>query len=279
MFKIKYNPKENIILALNKSLDEIHYRIPKAILDAVFIAPSTKWSRIPINIDEQIMSLVIRPRVLVDCNLVGGTEAFIPLDGVPVERTNDYTSVYRIPKSYTQGRSIISVLNITFSDPTKASSYGVAAGQQNTTMLQLGSSVMDAMGSMPVTSTARVQLIGENVVMVRDTVLLPANIYLRCLLANDENMSHLQLKSYRDFANLVVFAVKAYVYNTYVIQLDMGELHGGQTIGRFKDIIDGYVDAEDNYQSYLTDKWQKIALMNDTESWTRMLKLRIGGSR
>lgn len=225
------------------------------------------------------MSLVVRPRVMVDCNLVGGTEAFIPLDGIPVERTNDYTSVYRIPKTATQGRSITSVLNITFSDPTKASSYGVAAGQQNTTMLQLGSGVMDAMGSIPVTSTARVQLIGENVVMVRDTVVLPANIYLRCILANDENMSHLQLRSYRDFAKLVVFAVKAYIYNQATIELDMGQLFAGQQIGRFKEIIDSYADAEENYATYLTEKWQKISLMNDQESWNRMLKTIISGNR
>jgi hypothetical protein len=267
------------MLAISKAIDEIHYRIPKTILEAVFIQRNLRWRSTPPSLEEQIMALVIRPRVLVDCNLIGGTEVFIPLDGIPVERTNDYTSVYRIPKSATQGRSINSVLNITFSDPTKASSYGVAAGQQNTMMLQVGSAVMDAMGSIPVTSTAKVQLIGENVVMVRDTVVLPANIYLRCILANDENMSHLQLRSYRDFANLCVLAVKSYIYNEYIIQLDLGELHGGQVIGKFKEIIDGYADAEELYQTYITEKFQKILYMNDSESFSRFTKLLISGMR
>ena len=267
------------MLAVNKALDEIHYRIPRAILETIFIDRNIKWRSNPISIDEQIMSLVIRPRVLVDCNLVGGTEAFINLDGVQFTRSDDYTSVYRIPKTLTQGRSINSVLNITFSDPSKVSSYGVAAGQQNTMMLQLGSSVMDAHGSIPVTSTAKVQLIGENTVMVRDTVILPANIYLRCILANDDTLSHLQLRSYPAFANLVVLAVKAYIYNSYIIELDIGQLLGGMNIGKFKEIIDSYADSEELYQTYKKEVWQKVAFQNDSSSADRYLKMIIGGSR
>lgn len=264
---------------LSKCIDEVKFRIPRAILEAVFIKRAQHWRLTPASLDEHILNEVVRPRVLVDCNLVGGTEVFIPLDGVPLERSNDYTTVYRIPKDKTQGRSIMSVLNITFSDPTKVSSYGVAAGAHNSIMMQAGQAVMDAMGNMPVTSTAYVQLIGENVVMVRDTVVLPANIYLRCLLENDENMSHLQLKSYRDFSKLVEYAVKAYIYNEYVIPMDMGELYGGQALGRFKEIIDSYADAEELYQDFLRDKWQKVSLMNDREQHTRFLRLMMGGFR
>lgn len=267
------------MMAISKLLDEVKFRIPKAILEAVFVQKNIKWRQQPPSLDEQIMALVVRPRVLVDCNLVGGAEVFIPLDGCPFDRADSYTSVYRIPKSYTNGRSINSVLNITFSDPTKLSSYGVAAGQQNTMMMNLGSSVMDAHGSIPMTSTAKVQLIGENVVMVRDTVILPANIYLRCIVANDENMSHLQMRSYHHFANLGVLAVKSFIYNTYVIPMDLGELHGGQVLGRFKEIVDGYADSEELYQTYLTEKFQKVSFMNDQESFHRMLKSIVGGSR
>jgi len=269
------------MMAVSYALDKVKFRINKRVLEAVFIKRhQTGWRNPqPLSLDEQILREVIRPRVFVDCNLVGGTEAIIDLNGLIADRTNDYTSVYRIPKEHTQGRSIQSVLNITFSDPTKASSYGVAAGQQSTTMLQAASSVMDAMGSIPVTSTARVSLVGENVVMVRDTVVLPANIYLRCILENDENLSHLQMKSYPDFANLVSYAVKAYVYNEYAIEMDMGELHGGQSLGRFKDIIEGFADAEELYETELREKWQKISLMNDVESYTRLLRTIIGGPR
>jgi hypothetical protein len=267
------------MMAVNKALDEIKFRIPRPVLEAVFVKRLQGWRQQPVSLDEQILQQVIRPRVLVDMNLVGGTEAIVDLNGLAFERTNDYTSIYRIPKDRTQGRSIQSVLNITYSDPTKVSTYGMAAGLHNTTMLQAGGAVMDAMGQIPVTSTAKVNLIGENVVMVRDTVILPANIYLRCILENDDNLSNIQLKSYIHVSNLVTHAVKAYIYNEYVIEMDMGELHGGQSLGRFKDIIDGYADQEELYQTYLLEKWQKVALMNDGESWNRMLRQIIGGSR
>ena len=261
------------------SLATVKRIIPMDILRTVFTPVMPNFRDAFVDLDEQLMRVVIRPHVLVDCNLVGGTEVFIPLDGIPAYRQNDYTSIYRIPKEKTQGRSIMSVMNITFSDPTKVSSYGVAAGDQNTFMLQGAQAVMDAMGSMPVTSTAYVQLIAENVVMVRDTVVLPANIYLRCILGNDENMSHIQPKSYRSFAKLVELAIKSYIFSQYTIQMDKGQLYAGQNLGRFREIVDGWADSEELYQTHLTEKWAKTELMNDRESWTRLIRETIGGWR
>jgi len=267
------------MLAINKALSEISFRIPRPILEAVFLRRTNNWRQTPDSIDEIIMSTVIRPRVMVDSNLTGGAEIYVPLDGIPYERTDDFTSVYRIPKERTQNRSILSVLNITFANPRMVSSYGIAAGQRNTTMLQAGSSVMDAHGSIPVASTAAVSLIGENVVMVRDTIILPANIYLRCTVENDSNMSHLQLRSYRPFSDLVTLAVKSYIYNEYVIRMDLGELFGGQNLGKFKEIIETYADSEELYQTFLTEKWQKIQMMNDNETMTRYIRTKFGGGR
>ncbi len=265
--------------AIQKAIDHIRFVIPKQILETVFIQRDQALRQQPRSIDHYILNEVIRPRVLVDCNLIGGAEIFVSLMGIPVERINQYTSVYRIPKERTGGRSIISVLNVTFSDPTATSNYGTATGCQSTELLTTGQAMIDAMGTIPITSTAQCQLVGENTVMVRDTVLLPANIYLRCLVANDSNMSHLQIRSYRAFYKLVEYAVKAYIYNEYVIPMDIGELYGGQNLGRFKEIVDSYADAEELYQTYLTEVMQKVFYMNDQETYNRFLKMIIGGRR
>lgn len=264
---------------IQRSLMAMKHKIPMRILQLAFVKRNQKWRQAGASIDDGIMAEVIRPRVLYDCNLVGGTEVFLLLDGLEADRPNDYTSVYRIPKERTGGRTINSVLNITFADPTRLSSYGVAAGCQNTPMLQAGQAMMDAMGAIPVTSTAYVQLIGENVVMVRDTIVLPANSYLRCILANEENMSHIQLRSYPEFIKLIEYAVKAYIYNSLVIELDQGELEGGFNLGIVKDIIMGYADAEELYQRQLEEVIGKVSLMNDLESYKRFLQLNIGGNR
>jgi hypothetical protein len=265
--------------AIQKCLSEIHFRIPPEVLHTVFVKRTERWRDTPKGVDEQIMSLVLRPRVLVDCNLVGGRQLWICLDGLRVGGDGVYESVFKIPKDRTNGSSIMSVLNISFADPSRISAAGVAANGQNNMMLQAGQAVMDAMGMIPQTSTARIELIGENVVLVRDVMTMPANAYLRCTVGNDDNLNNIQLRSYPVLAKLVEYGVKSYIYNNYIIQLDIGELRGGQTIGRIKDIIDGYADAEENYQTYLKEKWTKVARMNDGENFTRILRTMIGGNR
>jgi len=181
---------------------------------------------------------------------------------------------------YSDGRSINSVLNITMTDPTRLSSYATTQLCQATPLLLMGQSVMDALGPIPITSTAYVQLIAENTIMVRDSIILPANSYLRCVLAMDEDLSHLQLRSYPAFSKLVEYAVKSYIFNQYIIQMDIAELQGGHNLGRFKEVVDSYSDAEENYQTYLKEVMQKVLFMNDLgESYKRTLKILIGTQR
>lgn len=265
--------------AVSYAIDHVKFVIPRPILEKVFLQRSV-WARAqPMTIDAHIFNEVIRARVLPACDMIGGTEVYIDLGDVPMERVDLYTTVYRIPKEKTQGRSIMNVLNITFSDPTGVTNMSNPLGCQNTEMLNAGQAVMNAMGTLPITSTSQIQLIGDNVVLVRDVTQMPANLYLRCTIAYDETMANLQPRSYRYFAKLTEYAVKAYVYNEYIIQMDVGELHGGQQLGRFKEIIDGYSEAEELYQTYLYEKMGKIFRLNDTESLGRLYRTVIGGRR
>lgn len=267
---------------ITKAVDEVKFRIPRDILKQIFQDKSYNWRSTPISIDEQILARVIRPRVLVDCNLVGGTEALISLDGADREVVDSYITIYRIPKDLTQNRSIMSVLSVAYM--SSALGAGVA-GLSNykscsvTPTLVIGQAMMDAFGPIPQTSTARVTLIGENTVLIRDTIPPVGYGYLRCILANDENMSHIQMRSIPPFCKLVELAVKSFIYNEYIVPMDKGQLYGGQELGVFKQIIETYADSEELYQEFLREKWAAIAFMNDNESFTRFLKLNIGGNR
>jgi len=263
----------------SKAISDVKFRIPREILNVVFIQRHQQWREQPLSLDQQIMKEVIVPRVMVDCDLYGGTEAFVALWNLAYERTNDYTTVYRIPKERTNGRTISSVLNITFTDPTRLSSYAATTQCQATPMLLMGQSVLDALGPAPITSSAYVQLIAENTVMVRDSMIIPANSYLRCILDSDESMSHIQRRSYPAFSKLITYAVQAYIYNTYIIQMDIGELQGGHALGRFKEVVDSYADAEENYQTQLEEVIAKVMIMNDNTSFPRILRTMIGTQR
>jgi len=268
---------------ISKALDEISFRIPRQVLTKVFMDPYQQYRDLPTDIKERIRFLVLQQRVLVDCNLAGGVEVRIPLDGVPYDSTDQgYTMVFRIPKTLTDGRSIMSALDVTYGNMNNASmagGYGGYSSARSSPALQVASQVMDAQLRTPYTGSARVQLIGENVVMVQDTSILPANLFLRCVIENEENLNNIQVRSYPIFSRLVELAVKSYIYNNYVIQLDIGELYGGVQVGRIKEIVDSYADAEQMYQEYLAEKWGKVAFMNDSESMRRFTSLLIGGAR
>lgn len=266
---------------VSKALEEITWRIPREILEIVFIRREQNWRDLPLDLKEMINNKVVRPRVLVDCNLHGGTEVRIPLEGIKAETIDQgYTNVYRIPKKLTNNRRIMSVYDVTYASLYQnLGSYGSNAIARASPAMQLGSAVMEAQLRIPYTSTAKVQLIGENVVMVQDSILLPVDLYLRCQLENEENLNNIQVRSWPVLSELMTLAVKAYIYNTYIVKLDLGEIQGGVAIGRIKEIIEGYADAEVMYQECLAEKWQKVAFMNDGESMTRFIALLVGGTR
>lgn len=269
---------------ITKALADVSFKIPREILIEVFAPKTYIWRNQPINYEEQIRNLVIRSRVMVDCDMVGGTEVFIPLWDVPsqVLATDRLVTVYNIPKSKTQGRTITSVLSLSYVNGPSAAYMNTSNAFDPCTVTDVniaGKAMVDALSSLPIPSSAKVQLIGENTVMVKDTVVASGVGLLRCILANDENFSHLQIRSIPYFSRLCELAVKSYIYNNYAITLDRGRVEGGFEIGKFKEIVDTYSDAEEMYQEYLLNTWQKVAFMNDRESFERFTKTMIGAYR
>src|SRR5258708_5967832 len=59
---------------ITKALAEVKYRIPPEVLHTVFVNRLERWRDTPKSIEDQLLNLVVRPRVMVDCNLVGGTQ-------------------------------------------------------------------------------------------------------------------------------------------------------------------------------------------------------------
>lgn len=264
---------------IQKSVADVLRVIPRPILETVFTKKSSGWKAAPINLEDAILHEVIRPRVWLDCNLVGGHEVYIPLEGLSPEYPDNVTTIYRIPKSRTNGRTILSPLNITLIDPTNAlatmntascgvSAYGTAID-----------AVMNAQAPMPIISTANIRMLGENVIMVRDTVRLPTNSWLRCIVTHDDALSHILPRSYRAFCKLVEYAVKSHIYNEHILELDNGEIRGGHSLGRFAQIVESYSDAEELYQTYIKETWEVVSRLNDRETVQRLVRLGTGGIR
>lgn len=259
--------------AISKALADMKFRIPRQILDETFSQYTHHWRNTPVSVDEQILNKVIKSRVLVDCNLVGGTETILDLSKCSKETIDTYNTVYYVPKELTQGRVIVTALSVN-SNAITADAY--SQYYTGNYAARMASALGAASSPAPYASTARLQLIAENTVLVSEAQVYGSFISMRVILADDENMSHLQIRSIPAFTKLVEYALKSYIYNELIIRMDMGMIKAGQDLGRFKEVVDGYADAEEMYQDYLINKWAATAYMNDQETMRRFIKMQLG---
>jgi len=274
--------------AINKAINDVKYFIPREILDKAFIDRSYSYFNTEnTNIDEQIRQKVIKQRVIVDTNLVGGKQAVIPLSGLKLETFDNLTTIVHVPKVVTNNRTILSVLDVAFISAAmlnqQAGGYGAMQASNpvdgqaldNGALMSAMTAVMNAGGKLPVVSTADAELVGENTVMIRGVTLVQ-NMFLRCMLSNDEELNDIHPRSIIDFSKLVELAVKSYIYNKLIVRLDTGEIFGGAQLGVFKTLIEGYADAEANYKDFLEQRWAKVTFINDHVGYRRFLRTLVG---
>lgn len=268
--------------ALTRAVATVRRKIPDEILRYAFVSPYERFLNTPNSLDDRIMTEVIRSRVLVDCNIVGGTEEYLRLAGLPFERTQELMSVVHIPKERTNGRSITQVLHLSYHDYTANLNTNAMMNFRPCSITPLGVAAA-ALGNsfdMPgMTGTSRLELIGENTVLIKDPAITPQNGVLRCIVSNDAELNNLSIRSYTAFCEMAALAVKSHIYTTCIVKIDEGVAQFGRNIGAYRQLIDSYADAEELYIEYLTNRWQKIAFMNDRESMSRFIRSTIGGYR
>ncbi len=266
--------------AISYALDMIKLEIPRPILEKVFISLAQDVSRQytfrPVTIDSAIRDKVIEPKVLVDCNLGGGTEIYVPLLNVPSNRLDPFTIMYTIPKQLTQNRSILSVLSVSYGQGSLMGGTNMGL-KGSSPMLDAASGVFASAGPINVISTAYTWLVGENTIVIQDNMAIPNNVFLRCKIENDKNLNSLNPTSFPYFGQFAVYATKGYIHTNSVIEMDRAFLQGGLDLNSFKTVIDGYADAWENYKDYFSKTIKKVFIYNDPESSRRMLSARTGG--
>lgn len=249
--------------------------IPEAIITQVFGQPASPYARAVPNIDEEIARLVIRPRVIVDCDILGGQEITVRVAECEVERTADNLTVITVPKTLTQGKSITSWLSLSLMDTlSAAASYG-GANFNACSVTSLGTAalaVANSYSNMNRMHTGRLEPIGENTVLVHDSNLISSFGTLKVIVANDQDMNNLPYRFYIHFTRLCTLAVEAYVFWKLDVDLDEGKVKSGFNIGAFRRKIDSYADSEQKYQDYLDEKWQKVAIIADRASYLALAR-------
>jgi len=267
--------------AIEKAISEVRFAIPYEILNETFKLEtnytSGRSSGVRTSLEARIREEILENKVLVDCNLMGGHEVVVPLSGLQVRYNIDRTFVVTIPKSRTEGQSITSVLSVAQApDGWLGSVYaGPQAGTaHNNQMEALFSSVVSGRGQSLI--DARVRLIGDNIVFVKLVDETTSDLFLRCRVGSDSNMSRLPATSWLDFSELVILACKAHIYRELSIRMDEGQLSGGLNLGKFKEIIDEYADSRQLYNEFIHEKWPRIAAITDEERHSKVIQSQFG---
>lgn len=269
--------------AISYAVKHIKWAIPKPILNVILNHDVPKGYQYLTSIDELIVSKIIRPKVMVDANIVGGVEDLIPLSGLNIIQDRYNASVVVIPPDRTMNRSIISVLGVASTALSGvpgvshwASGMGNFDGYQQdglpgciapTYAVNQAGRIYDSHRGAESDLNVHTDLIGPNTVLIYGLQIYnSATLGLKVMLENDSNLNNIKPRSYVHFAELCLLATKSYLYNEYVIDMDRGELDGGMELGRFANIVDGYDTSFEDYHTYLTTAWARVAAWNDEKT-------------
>lgn len=266
--------------AIQVAINSVKNSIPRRILEDVFLNRYTQYRAVPISIEERIRREVVLARVLPDCQLRYGNTTYIPLTGLRGEQVTPNEYVYHIPKDRTGGLAIMSALSIAYLTPL--SNYGNInyLGSFNGSVVNEATSYMlDAHDVSPVFASSRVTLVGENTILIKNAPLSGDGMSLYCILENDQAINHLKPKSIAFFKQLVLLAVKAYIYNELILEIDQARLVGGHDLGKYREIVESYADADEMYNEKLTEIMGVVFFLNDEEQATRHIRLMLGGPR
>lgn len=228
------------------------------------------------SIDHQIRQLVVEGRVSIDANLCGGTEMFLPLALAQREYVDKWNIVYRFDRDDLGGRRIVTVHELIYGMQPGYSGQTTGYDSRGSQMLQVGRDILRATVGTTQMGTSYVQLVGVNTILVNDISQIVGNAAVRCTLTHEPNFGDLKPAYYHKFAEMVALACKGHIYNTLVIDIDEGQIRGGATIGRIREIVDQYADANQMYWEYLTTRWKKISKLNNTEQYRKILKMSLG---
>ena len=259
------------------ALSHIKFTIPTEVLNEAFKTDYDQAVQVPISLDAKITNKVINPRVLVDTNTHGGRMAIIPLTGLHADVIENGL-IYNIPPERTQYQSIMSVLSVNYLPNQNLyyqQYYSTHGCDSNNPLVQVANRVGMSAGNLPIVSTAIIDLVGENTVLIQNITPMMGNYAVRCIIANDANFTNINPRTIPALQKLCELAVKSYIYNRLYVRIDQAYLQGGLELGAFKNVVENYSDAEEQYQTHLSEVWQPAAFMNDTLNYDRFIRLQI----
>lgn len=256
--------------AITYAIRYIKRDIPARILNEVFLKDLPYQRGSVRNLESIIKQKIIYDIVKPDSDTVGGRELKLDVSKLtPISVEND-GMVLKVPMEMTDGCKINSCIYASFVRGDFASvgttySSGFMNGYASVNSIGgAASSILGASSPEQITGTTdcHVSPEGDNVVFVKAKAR--QKIYWLSVYTDyDDAFNQISPKSFQDFAELCLLATKGYIYTHMIVELDEGKISAGSELGSFKNVIDGYSDANKSYNEYLREHMEVVFALND----------------
>lgn len=257
--------------AIEYAIHEIHSSIPYELLYGAFTIDEQDELKGVTSLDEKITRKLIKKRILLDANVVGGMEAIIPLNDIPPTHTNYYYTVYNIPNELTGNKEILSVMSLAMSPLNNFYYSGYGNAMTGNSIMNVADRIGNSQAPGLTYLNAHTEIIGYNSVLVQANFSFLRNVGMRVLLENDSNLNNIQPRSYKNLGILCTLGCKAYIYNKLIVPMNSGYLAAGQELGIYKTLVESFESANEDYNTYLREVWSATAYMNDTTRYNRFI--------
>lgn len=262
-----------MLTAPDYAVTKIKQAIPKEILEKTFIdyVPNFRSIRSAVSVDTMIKHKVVRDIVLTDCNLIGANQIDIAIFSKWCQVLDSNNFIIRIPKTHTQNRTIIEVLEATYLPQSGfLLPYGTLQAISDQTINT--NKLLNNLRNPTIAGTTNCEVVGENVIAVTGAGTVPSNLFLTVMVEYDDQVSQMKRQAYGKFAELCIHACKAYIWANKIIEMDKSEIDAGYSLNRYTSTIESYEGAFDEYTEFFNDKWKKISFMADNARYNQFLR-------
>lgn len=266
---------------INNILRHLYGLIPKEILELTF--EPQKNNR---TLDSMIKEIIIVDKVLYHCNLFHGKSTKIALKEDYLKNIDDSTifsptpgdySVYRIPPEAREYRAITVVIDLAYPSSLALNSsypYSFLSGRS------VANGIDEALSSFTHTpsfiSPTPILLDGDQgIIRLTPPMSMHTDWILSCYLAHDKDFTNIGTNMIMPISDMTVYGCQAYIYNHMIVKLNQGYLQGGLQLEAVKNIIEGYADSYEKFETALTR--YRGASVYSKESLIDFLSLVMGG--
>lgn len=235
-------------------LKEIYLQIPTEILVEAF-KPREK-SLDAIIKEEVIVDIVLRRTSLYSgklCKIVLKSQYMERLELTGNELVSSSVFVYHIPPKEREFRDISHVIALAYPFnqlPITAHNLGIMG--QPRTICSTASQMLNSNVGYPETPIVPIPiLLRNNVIKLEPNHESHIEYILSCLLKYDSNFTNITPNSLRYLSQLGLLASKALIYNRLIIPIGNAYLVGGSELGQFKNIVESYESANEEFEEAL----------------------------